>query len=102
MPGWYGVGAGLAANLHRVLPAVPVGVLTILGMVSYLSGVVQAPITSFVIVSEMTENHALVIPIMVCALVANAASKFVYPHGIYHTLSHRYMAAPAPAVGGPR
>ena len=93
------VGAGLAANLHGVLPAVPIGVLTILGMVSYLSGVVQAPITSFVIVSEMTENHGLVIPIMVCALVANAASKLVYPHGVYHTLSHRYMAGPRASTG---
>ena len=93
------VGAGMAANLHGVLPAVPIGVLTILGMVSYLSGVVQAPITSFVIVSEMTENHSLVIPIMVCALVANAASKLVYPHGVYHTLSHRYMAGPKAGPG---
>ena len=97
------VGAGLAENLHRVLPAVPIGVLTILGMVSYLSGVVQAPITSFVIVSEMTENHALVIPIMICALVANAASKLITPHGVYHTLAHRFMAGPsasdAPKVG---
>ncbi len=95
------VGAGLAENLHRVLPAVPIGVLTILGMVSYLSGVVQAPITSFVIVSEMTENHALVIPIMICALVANAASKLITPHGVYHTLAHRYMAGPK-ASDGPK
>ncbi len=84
------VGAGLAETLHGLLPATPIGVLTILGMVSYLSGVVQAPITSFVIVSEMTENHALVIPIMICALLANAVSKFVYPHGVYHTLARGY------------
>ncbi len=63
-------------------------------MVSYLSGVVQAPITSFAIVSEMTENHALVIPIMICAILANAASKLIYPRGVYHTLARRYMDAP--------
>ena len=72
-------------------PMVPIGVLAVLGMVSYLSGVVQAPITSFVIVSEMTENHALVIPLMICALLANAVSKLVYPHGVYHTLARGYM-----------
>ncbi|MGI3901678.1 MAG: chloride channel protein [Janthinobacterium lividum] len=88
------VGAGLAENLHGLLPQTPIGVLTILGMVSYLSGVVQAPITSFVIVDEMTENHALVIPIMICAILANAVSKLVYPHGVYHTLSRGYMPVP--------
>ena len=36
---------------------------------------------------------------MVCALVANAASKLVYPHGVYHTLSHRYMAGPKAGPG---
>jgi len=95
------VGAGLADNLHGLLPMTPIGVLTILGMVSYLSGVVQAPITSFVIVDEMTENHALVIPIMICAILANAVSKLIYPHGVYHTLSRGYMPVPAadPAPG---
>ena len=88
------VGAGMAQNLHVLVPATPIGVLTILGMVSYLSGVVQAPITSFVIVSEMTENHALVIPIMICAILANAVSKLIHPHGVYHTLARRYMDAP--------
>jgi H+/Cl- antiporter ClcA len=108
------VGAGMARNLHDLLPATPIGVLTILGMVSYLSGVVQAPITSFVIVSEMTENHALVIPIMICAILANAVSKLIYPHGVYHTLARRYMdarntapgswsgAADGPGAAGPR
>ena len=85
------VGAGMAQNLEPLLPMVPIGVLAVLGMVSYLSGVVQAPITSFVIVSEMTENHALVIPLMICALLANAVSKLVYPHGVYHTLARGYM-----------
>ena len=88
------VGAGLAANLHAMLPMTPIGVLTILGMASTLSGVVQAPITSFVIVDEMTANHGLVIPIMVCALVANAVSKSICPHGIYHALARNYMPPP--------
>ncbi|RYC33268.1 chloride channel protein [Lichenibacterium minor] len=92
------VGAGLAADLHGLLPMTPIGVLTILGMVSYLSGVVQAPITSFVIVDEMTQNHGLVIPIMICAIIANAVSKSVHPHGVYHSLSRNFMPVP---VAGP-
>ena len=33
------------------------GAVVLLGMVSYFTGVVQAPITAFVIVEEMTGNH---------------------------------------------
>jgi H+/Cl- antiporter ClcA len=60
-------------------------------MAAYLTGVVQAPITSFVIVSEMTENHALIIPIMLTVLIANSASKMICPESVYHALSKRFL-----------
>ncbi len=50
------VGAGLGAALAWCAPTTPVGVAVLLGMVSYFAGVVQAPITAFVIVMEMTNN----------------------------------------------
>ena len=82
------VGAGLAADLHAAFHDVPLGALALLGMVSYLTGVVQTPITSFVIVSEMTENHAMIIPLMLAALIADAVSKWICKDGIYHALAH--------------
>ena len=42
-------------------------------MVAYFAGVVQAPITAFVIVTEMTGDHALVVPLMLTALIGYAA-----------------------------
>jgi H+/Cl- antiporter ClcA len=85
------VGAGIARSLTVLLPGVSIGVLAVLCMAAYLAGVVQAPITSFVIVSEMTENHALVIPIMLASLIAAATSKTVCPEGVYHALSKRFL-----------
>jgi H+/Cl- antiporter ClcA len=85
------VGAGIGLDLAPLLPNVPLGVLAVLCMTAYLTGVVQAPLTSFVIVSEMTENHALVIPIMLASLIAQAASKLVCPDGVYHALSEHFM-----------
>ncbi|UDL94304.1 chloride channel protein [Lichenihabitans sp. PAMC28606] len=90
------VGAGLAQDLAPLLPQVPLSVLAVLCMTAYLTGVVQAPLTSFVIVSEMTENHALVIPIMLASLVAQAASKLVCKEGVYHALSTQFMPIQAP------
>jgi len=86
------VGAGLGYDLAPLFPGVPVGVVAVLFMVAYLSGVVQAPLTSAVIVSEMTADHALILPIMVCALGATAVSKLVCSEGIYHALAHRLLA----------
>ena len=87
------VGAGLASDLSLVFPDVPLGALALIGMVSYLTGVVQAPITSFVIVSEMTNDHAMVIPLMAAALIANGASKLLSSEGLYHRLSKTFLAA---------
>ena len=85
------VGAGLGQNLAGLLPHVPLSIMAVLGMVGYFSGVVQAPITAFVIVTEMTDDHAMVVPLMLTALLGFAVSRLVCREGIYHALSHNYL-----------
>jgi H+/Cl- antiporter ClcA len=92
------VGAGLGANIAHVFPTAPVAPIILLGMVSYFAGVVQAPITAFVIVTEMTNNHAMVIPLMCAALIGYVASKIVCPEGIYHALAKRFAHPKAPVT----
>ncbi len=94
------VGAGLGANVAGLFPGAPLGPIMLLGMVSYFAGVVQAPITAFVIVAEMTNNHAMVIPLMAAALIAYASSKAVCPEGIYHALSKGFLAKAAEKIPG--
>jgi H+/Cl- antiporter ClcA len=86
------VGAGLGSDVAQFFPASPMGSIVLLGMVSYFTGVVQAPITSFVIVSEMTDNHQMLVPLMLAALIANACSKLVCKEGVYHALAKHYLA----------
>ena len=85
------VGAGLGADLASFFPHAPIGAIVLLGMVSYFTGVVQAPITSFVIVSEMTDNNSMLVPLMAAALIANACSRLICKEGVYHALSHRFL-----------
>jgi H+/Cl- antiporter ClcA len=83
------VGAGLGqlvADLSGQLTAVP---FAILGMCGYLAGVTQAPLTSLVIVMEMTTQHAMVLPLMITAAVATTISKLLSPP-LYQTLADRY------------
>ena len=90
------VGAGIGGALHGLFDGVPVGALVLIGMVAYLTGVLQAPITSFVIVTEMTQDHAMMIPLMLAALLADAASKAVCRGGLYHTLAEIILAKAHP------
>ena len=90
------VGAGLGYDLALFFPHVPLNAIILLGMVSYFSGVVQAPITAFVIVTEMTNDHAMVIPLMAASLIAYAASQLVCEEGVYHALSRNFLPRNSP------
>jgi chloride channel protein, CIC family len=83
-------GAGLGYLFSAVFPSMPLAALNLLGMVSYFTGVVQAPITAFVIVSEMTGDHAMIVPLMASAFIAQACSRMVCHDGIYHALAARF------------
>ncbi|WP_298966261.1 chloride channel protein [uncultured Methylobacterium sp.] len=90
------VGAGLGAEVARLFAGTPPGALVLIGMVAYLAGTLRAPITAFVIVSEMTETHAMMIPLMIAALIADATAKLICPHGLYHALAAQIVAQAAP------
>src|SRR5262249_50224728 len=87
------VGAGIGSDVAQLFSDAPLGPIILLGMVSYFAGVVQAPITAFVIVTEMSHNHAMVVPLMAAALIAHVTSGLVCPEGIYHALAKRFLQA---------
>ena len=97
------IGAGLGSDMSVLFTALPIGALALLGMVAYLTGVVQAPLTSFVIVYEMTDDNGLVLPLMAAALIAQASSKIVSPEGLYHGLARNYLMRnkPEPEAAAP-
>ena len=86
------VGAGFGVNISEIMPYAPAGAVVLLGMAGYFAGVVQAPITSFVIVIEMTDNHQLALPLMATALVAAGTSRLICPTPIYKALSEGFLS----------
>lgn len=81
-------GAELGAAISTFLPQIPVVSLILVGMASYFAGVVQRPITAFVIVLELTGNNHDILPaLMVSALTASVVSKLVMPVPVYHVLA---------------
>lgn len=85
------VGAGFGSNMAPFLPYAPAGAVVILGMVAYFAGVVQAPITAFVIVMEMTDNHDMLLPLMAASLIASGSSRLVCHKPLYKTLAEKFL-----------
>jgi len=92
-------GAGIGAMFSHLGLWVGGRDAVVLGMTGYLSGVVQAPLTSAVIVMEMTRDPGLVGPLMLTALLARWVSSLIMPEPLYHVLSRAWRHSPA--VGRP-
>ena len=85
------VGAGMGASLSHFISFVPAETIIVLCMVAYFTGVTQAPLTSFVIVMEMTDNHNLILPLMATALIAHGMSRIICHEPLYKALAERFM-----------
>lgn len=85
-------GAGLGVDVGRLFGPGTTQAAVILGMVSYLSGVVQTPITAFVIVMEMTANNTLLFPLMAAAWLATLVARLICRTPIYQGLAARFLA----------
>ncbi len=85
-------GAGLGHALEPFLPMVPPATVALLGVVGYFSGVVQSPLTAFVIVMEMTGDHNMMLPLMATSLLGFAVSRMVCRYPIYHAIAHSMVA----------
>lgn len=86
------VGAGFGSTVGLAL-GTSVALAAILGMTGYFSGVVQAPMTAFVIILEMTGDHQAVIPIMSVAMLGYLTSRLLSREPLYHGLSRVFIAA---------
>ncbi|MGH8318276.1 MAG: chloride channel protein [Steroidobacteraceae bacterium] len=92
------IGAGLAQWVHAAFTWAPMAAIIALCMTGYLAAVTQSPLTSFVIVMEMTNGTGMVIPMMATALVASRVSAFFTPP-LYEALaeSNYFHVAALPA-----
>jgi len=83
-------GAGFGAAFARLGLPIAGRDAVVLGMSSYLSGVVQAPLTSAVILMEMTREPGLVGPLMLASLAARWSSSLMMREPLYHLLSRSW------------
>ncbi|MBS0431450.1 MAG: chloride channel protein [Proteobacteria bacterium] len=86
------VGAGLGHNIAHLLPGSPTAAVVLLGMAGYLAGVTQAPLTSAIISMELTDNQAMIIPILATCLIARGSSALFCHTPVYRAFAQRLVA----------
>lgn len=92
------VGAGIGASIAPYFPEIEPRTFALLAMVAYFSGVVQSPITAFVIVAEMTDSYQLTVPLMTASWIGYGTARVCGASPIYHALAspmRRAMAVQA-------
>ena len=94
----FSVGAGLGHLTAPWLAATgaTAQAIILLWVVSYFSGVVQSPMTAFIILIEMTGAVAFTLPLGVASIVAYEASRRVCPVALYEALAENFLRAGEP------
>lgn len=63
-----------------------IGAFALVGMGAVFAGVIRAPMTSVLIIFEMTGSYGLILPLMIANMTAYALAKKIRPTAIYEAL----------------
>ena len=85
------VGAGLGSIIGKTLGVPSVGAVVVVGMAAYFAAVTQAPITSTVILGEMTDANGMVIPLMLASFIGYGISQVIQRESLYHALAPGFI-----------
>jgi CIC family chloride channel protein len=66
-----------------------IGAFALVGMGAVFAGIIRAPITSVLIIFEMTGSYDLILPLMISNMSAYALARHVRPTPIYEALLHQ-------------
>lgn len=86
-----GVGAAfgqLVAPLFPELGLAP-GAYALVGMAAVMSGVTHAPMSSIVIVFELSGSYALILPLLLAAVISTLVSDVMHQESIYNVMLSR-------------
>lgn len=85
-------GAGVGGIVRMFMPGQPEGPIILLGMTAYFTGVVRAPLTAVIVISEATGGRGLMLPLLGSALIADSISSLICRERLYHGLSHAFSS----------
>jgi CIC family chloride channel protein len=85
------LGGAIGTVAHRLWPVytASAGAYALVGMGAVFAGIVRAPMTSVVMIFEMTQDYAVIVPLMIANLVSLFIASRFQPHPIYEALAEQ-------------
>jgi CIC family chloride channel protein len=82
------LGGSLAALVEAVSPMhiVTPGAFALVGMGAVFVGIIRTPITSILIIFEMTNDYALILPLMLANMTSFVLARFLEPQNLYEAI----------------
>ena len=90
------VGAGFGELLTPLFPPEQAGLIILIGMGGYFTGVVRAPLTAVIILSEATGSSHAILPLFATALIGDWAGSLVCKERLYHALAGDFAPSVKP------
>ncbi|MEP6574380.1 MAG: chloride channel protein [Gemmatimonadota bacterium] len=85
------MGAAVGSVAHLIMPnstAGP-GAYALVGMGTAFAGIVRTPLTSVIMIFELTRDYTIIVPLMISNLIAFFISQQLQPQPIYEALSRQ-------------
>ena len=85
------LGGAIGTVAHHLWPAytATAGAYALVGMGAVFAGIVRAPMTSVVMIFEMTQDYAVIVPLMIANLVSLFIASRFQPQPIYEALAEQ-------------
>jgi chloride channel protein, CIC family len=83
------LGGSVGTIAHKLLPAytATAGAYALVGMGTAFAGIVRAPMTSVLMIFEMTQDYSVIVPLMISNLVSLFIASRLQPEPIYDALA---------------
>jgi chloride channel protein, CIC family len=81
-------GGALGIVVHRIapFPTADPGAYALVGMGTLFAGIIRAPMTSVLMIFEITQDYQILVPLMVANLLSFVISRRYQPTPVYHAL----------------
>ena len=85
------LGGAVGTVAHQILPDFTggVGAYALVGMGALFAGIVRVPLTSVIMIFEMTRDYSIIVPLMIANLISFYISHRLQKEPIYEALQHQ-------------
>lgn len=95
------LGGAVGGGVHALFPAYTggAGAYALVGMGTAFAGIIRTPMTSVIMIFEVTRDYSIIVPLMISNLISYYISYRMQPEAIYEALQHQEGIHLPPSAG---